>query len=452
MLPPSLGLHRAASAGNVSLVLYALDNGQPVNQILHGIAPLHVAACMGDVAITNTLISYGADVNIPKAKDKVTGPGVEGATPLHFAAANGHLGVVHTLLVHGARPRPVDRDLQTPESLAYQNQHIHCLSFLRHWMDLYGTDGHVESSSLRPTLAWSDHSLFERSREGTRSRSPLAYTPETLPRRDAMSSSLSSPAPHEPKPRSSFPSLIEKASNPAATIRAALFPSSPSTPRSDENTSSSMTRRVPRISSRASLTGLFRRRSITQSADDAGAAAATAAVAAAASTSTSSSSSSTTTSAATPNDTESARFGRALPMTSSRPDPNASLRQRSYSKSSTSGTTPPPSIPLLSTFSSPPSRLRHQTDTLSMADQSTRSHISMALASSHLRRLRSNSASSTLGDKELSTSHTRTRANSEAAAQSQQREDVISTNGVSWGDEVHSSLSRDDAGISDTSL
>ena len=446
MPPPSLGLHRAASAGNVSLVLYALDNGQPVNQILHGIAPLHVAACMGDVAITNTLISYGADVNIPKAKDKVTGPGVEGATPLHFAAANGHLGVVHTLLVHGARPRPVDRDLQTPESLAYQNQHIHCLSFLRHWMDLYGTDGHVESSSLRPMLAWSDHSLLERSREGIRSRSPLAYTPETLPRRDAMSSSLSSPAPHEPKPRSSFPSLIEKASNPAATIRAALFPSSPSTPRSDENTSSSMTRRVPRISSRASLTGLFRRRSITQSADDAGAAAAAASV------STSSSSSSTATSAATPNDIESARFGRVPPITSSRPDPNSSLRQRSYTKNSTSGTTPPPSIPLLSTLSSPPSKLRHQTDSLSMADQSTRSHISMALASSHLRRLRSNSASSTRGNMELSTSHTRTRANSEAAVQPQQQEDIICTNGVSWGNELYSSLSRDDLGISDTSL
>ena len=94
--PPlqSLGLHRAAGAGDVSLVLFALENGQQVNQTIHGISPLHVAACMGFVPVINVLLAYGADVNILKGKDKVAGPGVEGSTPLHFAAANG-LSLIH---------------------------------------------------------------------------------------------------------------------------------------------------------------------------------------------------------------------------------------------------------------------------------------------------------------------------------------------------------------------
>ena len=70
--PPlqSLGLHRAAGAGDVSLVLFALENGQQVNQTIHGISPLHVAACMGFVPVINVLLAYGADVNIPKGKTK----------------------------------------------------------------------------------------------------------------------------------------------------------------------------------------------------------------------------------------------------------------------------------------------------------------------------------------------------------------------------------------------
>ena len=63
---PHLGLHSAASSGNLGLVTYALDHGQPVNSVVDGVLPLHVACSGGNDRIVRLLIERGADVNAPR--------------------------------------------------------------------------------------------------------------------------------------------------------------------------------------------------------------------------------------------------------------------------------------------------------------------------------------------------------------------------------------------------
>jgi len=63
---PSLGLHSAAATGNVGLVEYALDHGQPVNSVLDGVLPLHAACAGGNIQVVKVLIDHGADVNAPR--------------------------------------------------------------------------------------------------------------------------------------------------------------------------------------------------------------------------------------------------------------------------------------------------------------------------------------------------------------------------------------------------
>lgn len=65
-LVPSLGLHSAAATGNVGLVEYALNNGQPINSVLDGVLPLHAACAGGNVQVVKLLIDHGADVNAPR--------------------------------------------------------------------------------------------------------------------------------------------------------------------------------------------------------------------------------------------------------------------------------------------------------------------------------------------------------------------------------------------------
>ena len=66
LIVPSLGLHSAAATGNVGLVEYALNNGQPVNSVLDGVLPLHAACAGGNVQVVRLLIDHGADVNAPR--------------------------------------------------------------------------------------------------------------------------------------------------------------------------------------------------------------------------------------------------------------------------------------------------------------------------------------------------------------------------------------------------
>ncbi|KAH9913473.1 uncharacterized protein BXZ73DRAFT_106947 [Epithele typhae] len=129
---PHLGLHSAASSGNLGLVTYALDHGQPVNSVLDGVLPLHVACSGGNDLVVRLLINRGADVNAPRdASAPIVG--TSGATPLHFAAANGHEHVVLTLLLHGAHPDRPDKHGVTAEGLARQNGYARCAELLSKW-------------------------------------------------------------------------------------------------------------------------------------------------------------------------------------------------------------------------------------------------------------------------------------------------------------------------------
>lgn len=60
---PSLGLHYAAASGDVGLVGYALNHGQPVNSVVDGVLPLHAACAGGNSQVVKLLIDHGADVN-----------------------------------------------------------------------------------------------------------------------------------------------------------------------------------------------------------------------------------------------------------------------------------------------------------------------------------------------------------------------------------------------------
>lgn len=143
-LHPNLGLHSAAASGNIGVVKFALDNGQPHNSILNGLFPLHAACSGGSEAAVRMLLAYGADVNVTRLRvnrGSGGGTGTEGSTPLHYAAANGHTTIVRILLENGARPTARDRDGTTPMSIAAAQGHSTCVALIRSWISAYGSNG-----------------------------------------------------------------------------------------------------------------------------------------------------------------------------------------------------------------------------------------------------------------------------------------------------------------------
>lgn len=141
----NLGLHSAAASGDYGLVRYALSNGQPINSVLHGVLPIHVACSGGDEQVVHLLIDHGADVNAPRLPLRYTSDknrdasapivGTSGSTPLHFACANGHVNIVVILLQYGAHPDRADKHGVTPESLARENGHENCAETIRQWIE-----------------------------------------------------------------------------------------------------------------------------------------------------------------------------------------------------------------------------------------------------------------------------------------------------------------------------
>ena len=177
---PNLGLHNAAATGNIGLVKFALDNGQPHTSVLNGLLPLHAACSGGSEAVVRLLLGYGADVNslrlkTPKGASLGPGTGTEGSTPLHFAAANGHTPIVRLLVEHGARPTACDKDGLTPESLATAQGHAACVSLLRSWITAYGPNGLAgivpgTSNSANPAVTSSPSPLEQGSSASIRSQ------------------------------------------------------------------------------------------------------------------------------------------------------------------------------------------------------------------------------------------------------------------------------------------
>ncbi|GAN08790.1 ankyrin [Mucor ambiguus] len=105
-----LGLHWAATTGNVGLIKFALDHGVPIDSAVNGFVPLQLA-CISDnnIAAVQYLIDRGADVNIQKwpkkhSIDKTQAvPGATGSTALHVACANGCIKIVDLLIRNNAR-------------------------------------------------------------------------------------------------------------------------------------------------------------------------------------------------------------------------------------------------------------------------------------------------------------------------------------------------------------
>ncbi|KAG0313525.1 hypothetical protein BGZ99_008835 [Dissophora globulifera] len=137
----NLGLHSGAASGNLGLVKFALDNGQPIDSVVNGVLPIHAACCSNaNVAVVLFLIERGADVNARRYPRKYSGErvvgaqtvGTTGSTPLHFAAANGCLTIVEILLRHGAVADLADKASygSTPYSVATARNHPEVASVL----------------------------------------------------------------------------------------------------------------------------------------------------------------------------------------------------------------------------------------------------------------------------------------------------------------------------------
>ncbi|KAJ1892977.1 hypothetical protein LPJ66_006029 [Kickxella alabastrina] len=60
---PDLGLHDAVSRGDIGSICYALLGGQPIDSLLQGLQPIHMAAIQEDTAVIDLLLQKDADVN-----------------------------------------------------------------------------------------------------------------------------------------------------------------------------------------------------------------------------------------------------------------------------------------------------------------------------------------------------------------------------------------------------
>ena len=254
-LVPNFDLHRACAAGNLGLVQFAINQGQPVNSVLAGVLPLHAAASGGNEQVVKTLILAGADVNAPRLSSKigppqdvggiatVVGPshkgrlgsansasgqsatfrpgssnsgrsvpsasvptmGNRGSTPLHFASALGHTNIVKILLDCGADPNARDCHKSRPIDAARtagQSKIVHLLE------EFEAHGGVHPSSSPRYPVAVSD---FTSNASGSTSSLPG----ESVPANPNISTSSLGRYP-APQRRPSLPSIYE--SPPATAI------------------------------------------------------------------------------------------------------------------------------------------------------------------------------------------------------------------------------------------
>ncbi|KAI8987382.1 hypothetical protein BDF20DRAFT_910012 [Mycotypha africana] len=133
-----LGLHWAATTGNVGLVKFALDHGVPINSVVNGFVPLQLA-CISDnnLAVIQYLIDRGADVNIQKWSKKYSEnksqavSGATGSTALHVACANGCTKVVDLLLRNNARVDVKDKYGTSPLDIALAKHETEIVRLLK---------------------------------------------------------------------------------------------------------------------------------------------------------------------------------------------------------------------------------------------------------------------------------------------------------------------------------
>jgi ankyrin repeat protein len=108
-------LHDAVNAGDLALVQTLLSGGANVNELdLFG-TPLHGAAARGYVEIARVLIDAGADLEaeVVASQDK--------SHPLHSAASGGHVAMAALLIERGAKVDSRDSRGYTPLIVAITN-------------------------------------------------------------------------------------------------------------------------------------------------------------------------------------------------------------------------------------------------------------------------------------------------------------------------------------------
>ena len=115
-------IHDAAKKGNLAGVQAELDKGVDVNASGNGQSPLHLAAIMGHVEVTELLIASGADL---EGTDK------HGNTPLHYTAHRGSKETAKLLITKGADLNVKRDDGNTPLDNATKYKHTDIIELLR---------------------------------------------------------------------------------------------------------------------------------------------------------------------------------------------------------------------------------------------------------------------------------------------------------------------------------
>ena len=119
---PVLTLFDAARTGDVALANSLISQGSDVNAAdAEKLTPLHVAASGGFAEVVRLLIAAGADTG---ARD------MYGFTPLHAAAREGHLAAVKVLVEGGADIHATDIDHFTPVQVASFMQRQDVMDYL----------------------------------------------------------------------------------------------------------------------------------------------------------------------------------------------------------------------------------------------------------------------------------------------------------------------------------
>ncbi|XP_060073264.1 uncharacterized protein LOC132553070 [Ylistrum balloti] len=99
--------HHAARNGDLALVQTLVMDGVDVNEVDgEGMSALHHAVSKSQIAVAKFLLSLKSII--------VNMADIQGKSPLHYAVENGHTPVLVSLLSHGAFPNSTDNQKQTP--------------------------------------------------------------------------------------------------------------------------------------------------------------------------------------------------------------------------------------------------------------------------------------------------------------------------------------------------
>ena len=148
-------IHTAAKNGDLAGVQAELDKGVDVNASGNGQSPLHLAAIMGHVEVTELLIASGADL---EGTDKY------GNTPLHYAAHHGRKETTKLLITKGADVNVKRDDGNTPLDNATKYKHTDIIELLRK----HGGKTSAELALMPPRLV--QHGRFAFSFDATKGK------------------------------------------------------------------------------------------------------------------------------------------------------------------------------------------------------------------------------------------------------------------------------------------